>query len=190
MPACPILFYIVGNRVLHIQSKFHVFRSFRSKTRAKISKIFKKKLKNFFSWFLSWKMPLLLNRITDFHNFDTSRSLRLRTFAFELFAPFLAVYSMTGLGKKNLFPSLGVQHWPGGWLPRYLLPWTLEVSFSWMFRNVKERSRTFQEQSPKFIFLLLCPRNVPWTFWDIPEHSWTFFWLPKLSRKAHFECPG
>jgi hypothetical protein len=42
MPACPILFYIVGNQVLHIQSKFHVFRSFRSKTREKILKYLKK----------------------------------------------------------------------------------------------------------------------------------------------------
>jgi hypothetical protein len=33
-----MLFYILGNRVLHTQSKFHVFRSFVSKTRAKVLK--------------------------------------------------------------------------------------------------------------------------------------------------------
>jgi hypothetical protein len=43
-------FFIVDNRVLHIQSKFQVLRSFVSKTRAKSLNYIKK-----FSWFFSLK---------------------------------------------------------------------------------------------------------------------------------------
>jgi hypothetical protein len=71
-------------------------------------------------------------------------------------------------------------------------PWHSQWAFCECFVRLTNFLERFKNNLESSFFFCYVPesRNVPWTFWDIPEHFRTFVWFSKLSRKAHFECSG
>jgi hypothetical protein len=99
-----------------------VFRSFVSKTRAKILKYIKK-LKNFFPDFLAKKC----------HNFWTCQLILIILVPVDVtFYDLSSGIQHDWFWWKNVNPSLEVRPWPRGWLPRYQV-----LNFSKIFFHIQ-----------------------------------------------------